>query len=433
MKRIHISKKGLPATCTAAEGQCPLNSEHFNTVEEAHKSIENNLLEEFGGAFNQVSKFDMPPNFEMKISSYTDYFKLNSETKPESKNKGEYSELYAAYYLLNGRKIFTPTGVKPLSINSMRLYRNDSKKGSGDGYYVDYRVNVDSEGLRSRFINKEDRTFSYEVLDKEDHDQNIFNFIKKGNGRSFKSSYAIQQACVELGFEDGMIPKADSKHKADLVGWDDNGEERRISVKSFIGSEPGLINQSKQSAMTFKTKIPDNVDEEEIKDLLNKMEGQPTKRKVAMLKRMGVNFDPVSGTPVSKAFKNNLDTVDGDNARAAYSAAIWGSVESKYEVPDHLKNSYRNVLHGFASKMTHSEIVSDDKAVTDWMIINKDGRATVYNFKNEQETGKFFERRVKFSEGNKQRDKKTGSFEIKDGHIEFYMNTVGVFYERPIN
>jgi len=50
MAKFHISK-GVPKKCVAKPGNCPIGGEHFESQQAAQRGMEEQLANEFGGAF----------------------------------------------------------------------------------------------------------------------------------------------------------------------------------------------------------------------------------------------------------------------------------------------------------------------------------------------------------------------------------------------
>lgn len=425
--KFHVNSKGESAVCHATVGNCPFGeSEHFPSKElvDAYIEKKNNGL--FGNATHSKKsrknktkeiKTGAPivltePNFDENEASWSG-FPHDSSVVKEKKNKGEYSEFYAAMFLLAGEEPYYSNGAKPLKIRSMVLGEKDNLNEYRivhDGDYRDVYIKSPHETIDGKNI-------AVALVKKEDSDH-VFDSIMKGKGRSFHSS-AIQAATMKLGFPDGKIPKSTSK--ADLIAWDEDGNQRRISVKSFAGSNPALINASQQSEMTYTTKIPSNLTESEVVKLISLMENKTTKEKIAALKRVGIKFDPNNGVPRGENMESNFNSLHVD-AMKAYSNSVWTAADSKHVMPEELKQANRKVLSAYASQMNHSGFYSDEEKVTDWLFINKNGRAVVHNFSNDEAAGHFFERRVKFNEPDANRHK-TGVFNVKNGEIKFTINT----------
>lgn len=417
--KIHINGKGEPGVCHAEHGGCPFG-EHFDTKEEARAHYELEMSHKTLDV-NKPSKIEKP-SFSIDDEDFSFVLKKDENATEERKNKGEYSEIYVAHFFMNSpEKILTENGSKPLTIESMTLGKGNNKVDYivDDGYFFMELSNVVDENGRKKIVSQKANSES---------SKDVYNAISKGRGAF--GSPAIQTGCVSMGFTDGRVPKASSSVKADIVCWDDKGEQRRISVKSYIGSNPTLINASKSSQMFYETKLPEGMSEETALKILDEIKDiKSTKEKLKYLAREGIDFDPTLGKTESSVFKKNLDSISS-NAEKAYAAAVFTAVSDK-KIPKELTEDYGNVLQNFATKMTHTTIVSDDDSITDFAVVTPTGNVKIMNFDTEEKATKYFTPRVSFSEPAKGKFD-SGVFEIKDGSIKLMINAFGSISEKPL-
>ena len=405
MAKYHISRRGEPALCHA-ERNCPLGgaSEHFPTPEAAYDY----LAVTHAVLTSPLTRKDLRASMPVFSEEGVDWertFTLDADAVEETKNKGEYSELYAAAHLLSSEKpTFAPRSQR-FEVAAMRV--------GGREFAVDKREG--SHRVLTRAAGEEQAAA---VEDPADKLNAIYSDISQAASPTF-SSDAIRNACVELGFTNGRVPKAVSKSKADLIVWDSEGKEHRISVKSFMGHNPALINASKQAQIAYGARIPEGVDEEKLKAMLASP-SHSTKAKVAALKRLGIEFDPTKGKPLEEKFRENLKKVD-PRATRAYCAAAWEAADSDYKVPPAFEKAYHRTLHAFATRMTHSSMEPEEDAVTDFLSVHPNGSMTIRNFRTPEAAGKYFAERVRFQEPSKARHT-TGEFVVKNGRVALILS-----------
>lgn len=400
----HINRRGEPGRCRAKQ-QCPFD-EHYATPEEARGAFER--LQSGEAPTSPLSSADLAagrPTISLDDVAWGKTYRLEKGAKQETKNRGEYSEFYATLHLLSSEKPAFAPGSEPFTVESLRV---------GGREFVVAKT-ADSHGVLVRGLGE--RAAAY-IPDPAVHLEAIKADITGGKTATFKSR-AVQSACVNLGFTSGRVPKAASTFKADLVAWDDGGREHRISVKSFMGSAPSLINASQQSELRYSAALPKGVTAEELEETLSDP-AVSTKEKVAFLRSKGVVFDPTRGEAVAGKFKKNLAKVH-PLAQQAYCAAAFEAADSSSRVPEELQEAYHHTLHAFASRMTHSTMEPESQAVTDFLSVGKRGTITVVNFPTPAEAGAYFAERVRFQEPSKERHS-TGEFTVANGKVFFKLN-----------
>lgn len=423
---FHVNKKGVKGKCGAkSKESCPYyddkdqNGGHFGTEEEIEEYVSNKFSQpelskglysynvnigEKGAREPQTmtEAFSRPePNFSYSTFSFGEPFTLDSGAKLESKNKGEYSEMAALVSVLSEKSVhvstFSPNKWEPSSVsigNMEYIIRQDEEDPDDPDYKPKPMVFC-------RPVDSDPSTPGKRVLSADDTETSsyLIDAIKSGSStaRTFGSP-SIQRACVAFGFTDGRVPKAPSSSKADMVVWDKEGKEHRVSVKSYLGSDPALTSPSKSSAVRWETRSP--LSKEETKGLveeLNNSTNLTPSDKFKILKKRGILFSADEGSPVSKSFKENMNNL-GEGPRKAYSKALFNIVDSSTGYPDsdpNLKKDWNTTLDAFSRGMTYTDMETKDKWVTDFMTISQDGKTRVHNFSNEQECGEYMAKRIR--------------------------------------
>ena len=423
----HITKSGNVAECNATIRNCPLGGAHFSNEDEAYQWLE----VDSGGVFESISStIYSRPTWDYSSAGFRG-FQLNPDAVDEKKNKGDYSEVYGAFYLVSEKSENVGFyGQKPWILESMVLGDRDQKT----------EIIRDEEGYL--YINNGEKIISISPFS-ETEIKSLHEKIQKGptsDGSTFHIP-EMKEKCVRIGLTDGKIPKAPSKSKADLICWDDRGIEHRISIKSFIGFNPTLINVSQASETKFVTSLPNGVSESEIKEYLEKASQNktPTKEIVSELKRKGIVFNPEEGifssgtTPQGKDydFGQQLDSIDPE-ARKAYSCAVFQVADSNVEIPSSKKDAYYKTLATFATRMTHTELGNKTSAVNEFMFINgRSGTPELRKFSDDLECGEYFSKRLSFSEASKG-GSRSGVFEVENGKISLILNSQGKLSQDPV-
>lgn len=244
-------------------------------------------------------------------------FEENSDKMPSKKaNKGEWSEVYTIFRLLGDGK----------------LYLGDEHTNKlAERYFPIIEI------IREELIGKCKNDYRYE-LKREEHDINkevcmveifengikllemspkdfvdaadsLLEEIRSGKGRSFATSVRNELFMETVHCRN---IKRDSKHKSDLVlGLYDIKSciEHRLgmSVKSFIGSAPTLLNASDATLVTY---VIDgvNLQDDDIAEINNISTSSKMKDRIAAIYAKGGNI--VFKEYESETFRNNLDLID---------------------------------------------------------------------------------------------------------------------------
>jgi len=403
--KIHIGRNGKPGKCTADPGNCPFggSNEHFENEEQAYEA-------EYAGAGVALTKTNGQlgrpmPEFDHNTAKFS-IFRMDEGAKPETKNKGEYSELHALATCLSDREMIFNAGSEPFEITAVQAKNHK------------YKI-VDEDGEKAVYLQDPiGDVYSITTAD-DDRLNDLSNAISKGK-KTFKSP-TVQAECVRLGFLNGRIPKAPAGDKSDLSVWDENGKEHRLSIKSYLGHDPALMSASKGSEMTYEADLPDGMTQEDAESLVKETEEMSTKEKIKYLKNKGIEFDPDSGAPTHEKFKKNLESVDPDSQRA-YSRGVFSIADSNTEMSDDLKEPFNKTIGAFSTRMTYTEKVPQGKEITDFMTINQNGRASIMNFEDDRQAGEYFSKRLTFSEPA---DSKfpSGKLNVKNGRISLLLNS----------
>lgn len=108
MSKFHINKHGVPASCKAKQGNCPLGGEesHFDTAEKAQESADSQLEREFGlmpenesvqpGSESSSEVYETSDGLEYKVSNentFTGYDGTVAET-----HLSNYGQVYLDSY-----------------------------------------------------------------------------------------------------------------------------------------------------------------------------------------------------------------------------------------------------------------------------------------------------------------------------------------------
>src|SRR5699024_285296 len=156
--KIHIGRNGKPGKCTADPGNCPFggSNEHFENEEQAYEA-------EYAGAGVALTKTNGQlgrpmPEFDHNTAKFS-IFRMDEGAKPETKNKGEYSELHALATCLSDREMIFNAGSEPFEITAVQAKNHKYKIVDEDGekavYLQDPIGDVRSEEhtseLQSRF------------------------------------------------------------------------------------------------------------------------------------------------------------------------------------------------------------------------------------------------------------------------------------------
>lgn len=413
----HVKKDNSGvAKCKAKPGNCPLGgaNEHFESEEDGLESIygtaaSNNLTKTANGVGRPKPNFD--------YSEYTMmWYSLEKGATDERKNKGEFSEMYALNVLLSNNELHPGPGSKSFTPTAVQAKNHQ--------YIIDENFEYDEGERRMVYVKPPNgKVVELTPISQENLDD-LGEGIKRGArgaGTTFKCQ-AVKDAAVRVGFTNERIPKAPSESKVDLRAWDENGDERRLSVKSYFGYDPALMSASAQSSeLKYSASLPEGMSEDDANNLIAKTEGLSTKEKVKALRRAGVSFDPDSGVPSSEAFRKNLESTDA-NAQKAYSRALFSVADSETEMSEDLKPAYNRTLGAFAHGMTYSTRQPEHEKVTDFMVIRPNGGASIYNFGSEEETGEHFAKRAKFSEPAKSKAK-SGELTFENGKFTMNLNS----------
>lgn len=418
VRKYHIGKSG-PAPCDAQTGKCPYGggTEHFRTHEDAAEF-------EYGSKV-QLTKINgtigrIKPHFDIRKASFN-VFTIDKAATLETKNRGEYSELYALQHFLSEEESHFSENSKTFEVTAVQAKNHQ--------YLIEQ--NGDQKNI---FFKTPNGIVSKCDLAKHEQTQELLKILVEGSqktGVNTFSSKMIQDECVRLGFSNGRVPKAPSHSKTDLRVWDENGCERRLSVKSYLGRNPGLMSASTASVVSYPAHAPKNISPSDCHALAEKAsKAKSYSQAYKILKNAGVRFDSSVGVPDHPKFRKNLECID-PNAQKAYSKALFQMVDKDTSIQDDPKlvKAYHKTLGNFAHGMTYTRNPPKSEQVTDFLTVKSDGSVMIQNFPNVEETGSNLASRVEFMAPAKARSFGGGTVEYIDGKFIFKLNSNVEIYE----
>lgn len=405
---FHIGPKG-PAPCKAkTPGGCPFggSNEHFDTLEGATENHYGHLAVSF--TKNGAPKPEVDHN-KAKFG----FIKLDEGSTLEKKNKGEFAEAYALDGLVSNNKLHFAYGTEPFTVTAVQAKNHVYSINPDD---PDDIVVQPPDGSVYSVSRQDDEALEYT------RDQIQAGGGVRREGSAFSSSH-IQYRMTSMGFTNGRVPKSPSESKSDLSAWDENGQEHRISVKSYMGSNPALASASKASEMTYSSSLPEGMSDGEAQTIVDETKDMSTQERVKHLKRKGITFDPDSGEPTHDKFKRNLDSLNSEGtAQKAYSRGLFTVADSNTEMSDDLKEDYSRTLGAFSRRMRYTDVEPKGREVTDHMSISRTGMMSINSFKSDEEAGAYYTKRARFSEPAKGKFP-SGDVEVKDGRAVLRLNS----------
>ena len=183
------------------------------------------------------------------LIKYMHNLEIKDQEMKITKNKGEWSELYTFFKIINDRKLILAN--KNLEISESSNFFNVTKVTTlniDESCYLDDNDNI-------TIINKKTGQ-KLEVLKQDILDENrlnhIVSLIKKGN-QTFEvpEIYEIQNK-LEISINNG----GNSNQKADIVLDIDNNQlnkkDEGFGIKSYLGSKPTLLNASSNTNFIYE-------------------------------------------------------------------------------------------------------------------------------------------------------------------------------------
>ena len=219
-------------------------------------------------------------------------------------NKGEWSEIYVACRLIGSGEILK-SGDGPIKIVAVKSVRG----------------NFDAKICDDGFVRLNGGTQTIKKADFLGASENILHGILSYSGGN--GSFEISEANNFL-LQSGILKvRAGNKTRSDLSleGFftGNNLEEKSFSIKSFVGSNPTLLNVSQKSGIKFM--LSDNPDEETVKKLMGI---KSPKKLVKEIMAGGLKL--VYSGFVEKVFEENLKFIDSSFPETfAYSLVVYYS------------------------------------------------------------------------------------------------------------
>lgn len=388
----HINKRGQPGECRAVKA-CPFGGEqrHCESVEEIYSLIEREQTIALRG--EPTFTLDEVPVNENSV--YT----LDPHAQLESKNKGEFAELYVAHSILSDHRLKFAPGSTTWTPRSLRVGVNDYKRVP-EGWYVE-TANKDVSFLH--------------LKEAEVSSENVFVDIKSANtrrraedenqatGNSYISTPTIQQAAVNLGFTDGKVPKAPSNLKADLIAWDKRGHTKRISIKSYLSGSatPAILSVSNSGSINYSAKRPEGMTDDEVIDIIFEANNKTASADaLAVLKKHGITFSPQESSAHNPQLARNLKRVH-PQAMEAYSTRLLASASKSTKWSKDLDQAYKATLTAFATRMTPQTLSPKSESITDFMTVHGNGEIEVRNFKSNEALEEYVSDRSDITTGGK--------------------------------
>jgi hypothetical protein len=400
---------GDPGLCRATAGRCPFGSkeEHYSSAEEARAAFEEQQTSPqalAGATLTPLGKQDaLRPVFSPRPGILRSGFTLSSDATPETKNRGEYSELYATQLLLMEQGFTTASGTS-LEVESMVVGPVAYRK-------IGQRVLAENQQGEQAWLTAH-----------ADNAALMLRGILGGEGRTFFSA-EMQAGAVTMGFTDGRVPKALSSGKTDVVVFDRQGQRRNISIKSHLGRIPAIINASKSSYIGYSMAIPRRMSKAEAEAAVASISRsyRSAAHRVAALKELGVTFAPRRGSFTKEGLGEQLNTVH-PQAEAAYAAHLYAMADRSYTPPEKLAPAYRALLGAFARRFNHSSgFVQAGTEVTDMLVVHRSGEATLHSARTDAEAGALLAPKVRMEEHIA---RFPSELTIKDGKIHLQLNAV---------
>lgn len=350
-----------------------------------------------------------------------------------SGNKGEWSELYAFFFLAGKGRVYTADAdLNKLGATSfldiIRLIREE-EKGSPISYYCGSDVRI-TDAANQPIKQVPAAKFS-------DAAQIIYEVIKLGNGKG-----SMEVADVEDFMEDVFVDKikAPSSDKADLVmqiydAVTSSRPETRWSIKSQMGNASTLLNASGATNFCYSISLTD----EQMREI-NRIDShsKALDRTQAVLRDSEwVTFDHVSN-PV---FDRNLMLIDLEFPRIMAEAlliAFGKNIRSCSEVVAELERTdplnlgididgvyefkFKRFLTAVALGMTPSKKWDgQDDATGGYLIVTKDGDVVAFHVYNRNEFEDYLLAHTKFETPSMGRHG-FGSVEKTEDGYEFSLN-----------
>lgn len=400
---FHISASGSPVPCKATVNACPRGGgqKHFEDKEQA--------LAYIARESNPVGRAKPAFDYSAAKSKFLSAFKLDEGAKLESKNKGEFCEIYVPFVLAKDQSPIFAHGSEHWDIAAMRL-------GVNDYIFHEDEVFVETAGGTVAKVETGQHTTTDEVFKDiygaEARKKTTTRTGAASNGNSYASTRNIQEAAVALGFTDGLVPKAPSAVKPDLIAWDTEGRQHRISVKSYLSgssSATAILNAAQASSIDYSAPLPEGMTAEAAEALAAKLTGQKSADVVAELKRHGVRFNAEDAETFDKDLSTNLNHIHPD-AEKVYKEKLLSTADKAY-VPQERTEAYKKMLTAFATRMTPKRLDPEREAITDFATVHPDGKVIFTNFSTVDELDTYIHDRAELGTGS------AAKVSVRDGKL----------------
>lgn len=376
------------------------------------------------------------------------------ETEPtRSGNKGEWSEVYTMFKLLNEGKLYSG---------------DENYKKINDRFYPIISI------IREEIIkNQPSELYDYEIV-RKDNDytsevdyviikldgvellkmsaesflnaaNHLLMLIKNGKGRSFTTS-SINEAFMEKAHLRNV--KRDPGHKADIelnlydtvapTNW-----VMGMSIKSLIGEPPTLFNTSDATLITYLVEGVEFSDDEIYE--INSIDGYAKlKKRIAAIKEKGARIEYEDFE--NEIFKNNLDLIDfglpkilAEAVLAYFSASRISSsndivniiaasnpLKSKYKDPyKYYKAKFTRFLEASALGMYPATPYDDSNDAKGYIIVKDDGDIVCYSFYDREMARKHLFDNTKFDTPDSNKDGRKDFcklYRTEDGKVHIQLN-----------